>query len=610
MKRIIAILLVGAVVFSFAACTKTEDSQQSDITTTTQPQTSQTTKAPQVTTTKPPETTTSAQTTVITNPFAEKMEISWLCGTYTSHLYEEGRWDEVELEERFNVELDLWNILIHSGQMEQVEMMLAAGDVPDFGFYYKDGFALYEQKLARTVPEKFIRQYMPSLAAMYDENPLIWRFNKVEGQEGEYYGLNMVLDTYVRSDNVPLWNLDWLENLGYELNDLVACQYPQEGFHDQFNGSLYFSDTIFNIADVSEIFQAFTEDDPDGNGVDDTFAYPESNSMYERTIYGMFGFDKNNSLYYKDDLTGNVVPYYAHTYYRDYLIWLNEMKEKGYVTGLPGLDTAVNELASSLSTGKYGFFNMRISRINTNYGNDVGTWPPMTILNNIDSSARFVITPYMGENGGLIPYGYTPAASNRAFVFGGEVSDAKMARILQLYEYTCFSDDWMRYRYGIEGVHYKWSGEPFQSALVFTPLDKIPKKYAGTVDMGQFGNTNFHIGTGATMNYEPTYLQWYDYYYDRFTQSDLLLRPYKLYDRSTMPNDTYEEFRLLYTETSPQVFAVRKDFEARTGKGEISNINTEWSQYLDQLYAAGLEDWIEIWNSDDIMTYEELVTPG
>ncbi|HBN84172.1 MAG TPA: hypothetical protein DDZ89_10035, partial [Clostridiales bacterium] len=146
MKRIIAILLVGAVVFSFAACTKTEDSQQSDITTTTQPQTSQTTKAPQVTTTKPPETTTSAQTTVITNPFAEKMEISWLCGTYTSHLYEEGRWDEVELEERFNVELDLWNILIHSGQMEQVEMMLAAGDVPDFGFYYKDGFALYEQK--------------------------------------------------------------------------------------------------------------------------------------------------------------------------------------------------------------------------------------------------------------------------------------------------------------------------------------------------------------------------------------------------------------------------------------------------------------------------------
>ncbi|HBN84171.1 MAG TPA: hypothetical protein DDZ89_10030, partial [Clostridiales bacterium] len=74
----------------------------------------------------------------------------------------------------------------------------------------------------------------------------------------------MVLDTYVRSDNVPLWNLDWLENLGYELNDLVACQYPQEGFHDQFNGSLYFSDTIFNIADVSEIFQAFTEDDPDG----------------------------------------------------------------------------------------------------------------------------------------------------------------------------------------------------------------------------------------------------------------------------------------------------------------------------------------------------------
>jgi hypothetical protein len=253
---------------------------------------------------------------------------------------------------------------------------------------------------------------------------------------------------------------------------------------------------------------------------------------------------------------------------------------------------------------------MRISRINTNYGNDVGTWPPMTILTNIDPTARFVITPYTGVNGGLIPYGYTPAASNRAFIFGNEVTDKKMIRILQMYEYSCFSDDWMRYRFGIEGIHYKWSGEPLKSAMVFTPLEKIPKKYAGTVDMGQFGNTNFIINSGASLNYEPTYLQWYDYYYARYTQSDLLLRPYKLYDRSTMPNEVYEKFTKLYQETSAQVFAVRNDFEARTRRGEIADINTEWTQYLDQLYAAGLEDWIEIWNSDEIITYEELVTPA
>jgi hypothetical protein len=598
-------LTVIALLLGMAACSKQESppAETTPAATTTTAAKVITTAAKQETTTKAPEETT------IENPFAEFMEISWLCGTYTSHLYEEGRWDELELEEMFNVDLKLWNILIHSGQMEQVEMMLAAGDVPDFGFYYKDGLYMYDNKLSRTVPEKFIRQYMPSLAKLYDENPLIWEFNKVEGREGEYYGLNMVLDTYIRSDNVPLWNLDWLENLGYVLDELEPCVYPNEGFHAKFNGSLYFSNTIFTVDEVTEIFRAFTEDDPDGNGVDDTAAYPESNTWYERTIYGMFGIDKNNNVFYLDELTGNVVPYYAHSYYRDYLVWLSQMLEKGYVKTLPGLDAAVDELASALSTGKFGFFNMRISRINTNYGNDVGTWPPLTILENIDPQARFVITPYMGENGGLIPYGYTPAQSNRAFIFGADVSDKKMARILQLYEYSCFGEDWMRYRFGIEGVHYKWSGEPYKSAMIFTPLDKIPKKYAGSVDMGQFGNTNFHIATGAVMNYEPTFLQWMEYYHSRYTYDEILLRPYKLYDYSTMPIEVYEEFQKLYQETGSQIFAVRNDFTNRVMKGGVANINAEWSQYLEQLYSAGLEDWIEIWNSDRIITYSDLVNP-
>jgi len=323
----------------------------------------------------------------------------------------------------------------------------------------------------------------------------------------------------------------------------------------------------------------------------------------------MFGIDKNNTVFYKDPVTGDVVPYYGHVYYKEYLAWLSDMKQKGYVTGLPGVNPWVDELASSLSTGKYGFCNMRISRINTNYGNDVGTWPPMSILENIDSKARFVITSPMGENGGLITYGYTPAQSNRAFIFGIDVTDAKLERILQLYEYSCFGEDWFKYRFGIENVHYKWSGEPFKSAMIMTPLDKIPKKYKGTVDMGQFGNTNFHVDSDISMNYEPTWVQFAEYFYSRYTFDEIFLRPYKLYDRSTMPLEVYEEFRLLYQATSAQVFAVRNDLEGRMNRGEIANMDAEWSQYIDQLYAAGLEDWIKIWNRDDIKTYSELVNP-
>jgi hypothetical protein len=124
-KKLWIYLTVIALLLGMAACSKQESppAETTPAATTTTAAKVTTTAAKQETTTKAPEETT------IENPFAEFMEISWLCGTYTSHLYEEGRWDELELEEMFNVDLKLWNILIHSGQMEQVEMMLAAGDV-------------------------------------------------------------------------------------------------------------------------------------------------------------------------------------------------------------------------------------------------------------------------------------------------------------------------------------------------------------------------------------------------------------------------------------------------------------------------------------------------
>ena len=33
----------------------------------------------------------------------------------------------------------------------------------------------------------------------------------------------------------------------------------------------------------------------------------------------------------------------------------------------------------------------------------------------------------------------------------------------------------------IEGIHYKWAGEPWNSEIFMTPLDMIPVKYRGEV---------------------------------------------------------------------------------------------------------------------------------
>ena len=75
-------------------------------------------------------------------------------------------------------------------------------------------------------------------------------------------------------------------------------------------------------------------------------------------------------------------------------------------------------------------------------------------------------------------------------------------------------------------------------------------------------------------------------------------------DPLTMPADKYEEFRDLRDQTNSQIAAVHNDFLKRVWSGQIVNIDSEWEQYIDQIYAAGLSDWAEFWSSDEIKTFD------
>jgi len=263
MKKL-SIVLAFVMLVSFVACSSQSEAPAQTTTgaITTKAQTSAVTTTAAATTT----TTKADATTEVQNPFAEKMTINWLVGTYSSHLYEEGRWDELELEEKFNVDIKMWNILVDSNNMEQVQMMLAAGDVPDYGFYYTTGKYMYDNGLGRTIPLKMIQQYYPSYYKLIQEDPLGLSFNLVEGTTDEYYGLALYTPLSRHTGWVPMWRLDWLENLGYEMDNLtvmVSALNP-----DRWNDRVYFSTTKFTVDEVEELLRAFTEDDPDGNGVE------------------------------------------------------------------------------------------------------------------------------------------------------------------------------------------------------------------------------------------------------------------------------------------------------------------------------------------------------
>lgn len=601
-KKFIAILLSIIVLVSFTAC-KTQSEDPSDGTTVANGAES-TTKS--ITTTGKKDTTTQAETTGLVNPFAEKLEINWLVGTYSSHLYEEGRWDELELEEKFNVDLKLWNIMIDSKNMEQVQMMLAAGDVPDYGFYYTTGRYLIENGLGRTVPLNMIKQYYPSYYKHMADEPIGLLHNKVEDKEDEYYALTSFTCMATHSGHVPMWRLDWLEDLGYELDNLV----PMDSIaNDEWDDTLYFSTTKFTIDEVKEILRSFTEDDPDGNGVDDTYGSAFSNTWYDGYIsYLMFGFDQDANHFYKDPITGDYVPYYAYSPYKEMFKFLTEMIDKGYMRWVPGEASYVNELKSTWATGKTGYMNTLSGPRILGYNADVNEWPPASILAT-DSQARFVVTPVPGEKGKYRPYWTFNWNEGSSYPIGINCTDEKLARLFQMLEYAYFGEDWLRYKWGIEGVHYTWSGEPFNSPIIMADVEKIPAKYAGkgTTAFGQFGNINFVSDNKVYFSFDAFTIQfidfWNEYNEGGYKNDNIWIRPDKYYTPFTMPNDKYEAFKELRDETTNQISTVHSDFVKRIWDGQVANIDSEWEQYIEQIYKAGLEDWVEIWNSDDVKTY-------
>ena len=71
-----------------------------------------------------------------------------------------------------------------------------------------------------------------------------------------------------------------------------------------------------------------------------------------------------------------------------------------------------------------------------------------------------------------------------------------------------------------------------------------------------------------------------------------------------MTAEQFDTFKELRDTTNDQITAVRNDFNKKVNEGQIANLNAEWSTYIEQLYANGLEDWVEFWNDDNIKTYQ------
>jgi len=172
-----------------------------------------------------------------------RLPIEWLGPPYFPSA-REGLWVERMLEETFR--LDLEPILMDPNAYNRKKpLMIAGGPVPDV-IWEGDPISLQTAVkhgfVAELPPELIVRE-MPQYARdLTNEVPVAWMYSHVDGRN---YGL----PTFNRSGALPtpgIWRMDWLRKVGIET-------VPE------------------TLEEFEEALRRITHEDPDGNGIDDTY---------------------------------------------------------------------------------------------------------------------------------------------------------------------------------------------------------------------------------------------------------------------------------------------------------------------------------------------------
>lgn len=577
-----------------------------------------------------PHLTTEPRTRLILegNPLAEFFEITWLAGIEDDK-YIDGGPDELMLEERYNVDFKIWKISTYDP--EGTTKMLSSGDIPDIGYLpYApyNAVDLLREGFTRTVPLDMYEDYFPYYYEQMSKNaPYSYLYNNMSDEEGNpteyYYGISFITWNYKWYYNVPLMRLDWLEKVGYTIpQDLLFPITLTDNKLGQFSSQLFQTNHIFSHEDMNDIFRAFTENDPDGNGKDDTYGgiifHHNFRSHWADLYWGQFGvIASDENFLYIDPTSGDVVPYYAYSGYKDYLEWAVDMRQKGYLRTLPeGYASDApqgawyDNLLETWSGGKVGYFSADMQYLcRPDFPEYSDRQPPQSIwLKTNQKNATFVAFPALAGPGQQGTWGtrrYNLDAFNdgkfRTNVVGASVSDKKLARVFTMWNdrYTNpDSDFWRTVLYGVEGIHYKWTGKPWASGMIRTPTEEIPQRQRM---YGSFGGS-FSSNVSPILNEAMS--QFYQFFIENKWAALYTIEPYKYINVKTMGYEMYGAYMDMRSNVIEEINVLVDDYRNRSWEGALGNPEVEWKRYIEKLYDAGLSDLItSFYNHPDFQPY-------
>lgn len=223
-----------------------------------------------------------------------------------------------DLEQETNVKIN-WQVMSSNDWGEQKSIMLASGSLPDIIFgdiVFTDSDIVNNLSYFRPLDD-YIDQYMPNLKAALKETPEMKRMSTFP--DGKMYSLPARLPSRPQSSNQPIINKTWLDKLGLDIPE--------------------------NTEELYNVFKAFKEQDPNGNGKTDEIPVSGSGNI-SMDLLNPFGITDlyGNSMMVID----NEPVYYPVTEnYKEAIKWAHKL----YAEGL--IDQEIFTQDQTMSTAKH-----------------------------------------------------------------------------------------------------------------------------------------------------------------------------------------------------------------------------------------------------------------
>lgn len=421
---------------------------------------------------------------------------------------------------------------------QRIRLLATSGDLPDVIYTWGGGIdtELADEGFLYELDLEELRQNIPSMLEMFSESEL---------DQGKYRGkLYKMPQRLNAAYNAVYARGDWLENLDIEE--------PQ------------------TLTEFEAMLRAFTYDDPDGNGVDDTYGWGERNLIGGNftTIFGAYGIIPQFWNVYEGQV------YYGFTHPEIFapLELLNRWYEEKLIDP-EWVTTSTDDWWGKIATSKLGTFTAGIASYN-------GIMDRITPNNPDGYVVRIPAPAGPSGKGGIHSYG------NLNFVACFNKDINSIERVFEIMEFFYDQDNLVEFALGVEGTDYEMLDEGgYQMLLDAEQLKQrglgwypIMLAHSNAFNLTPYGNLNL-IEKLQTASEKKAFAMY---------------TPAALYDAFVGYTRPVRDVNLAEKYGDISSILLTGLFEVVTGKTPVA----EYQKFIDEWYASGGDETTEIANED------------